>query len=70
MPAATITFRAGQVTIFDRRRGPGWISMAVYRRFAGMEPRPLPEPVIATDLDALVPEDHPSRRFHAVVLNG
>jgi hypothetical protein len=48
----------------------GAIMMAVYRRFAGMEPRPLPEPVIATDLDALVPEDHPSRRAHAVVLNG
>jgi hypothetical protein len=48
----------------------GAIMMAVYRRFAGMEPRPLPEPVIATDLEALVPEDHPSRRVHAVVLNG
>ena len=48
----------------------GAIMMAVYRRFAGMEPQPLPEPVIATDLEALVPEDHPSRRVHAVVLNG
>jgi hypothetical protein len=44
--------------------------MAVYRRFAGLEPRPLPEPVLATDRDALVPEHHPSRRTHVVVLNG
>jgi hypothetical protein len=48
----------------------GAIMMAVYRRFAGLEPRSLPEPVLAADRKALVPEDHPSRRSHAVVLNG
>ena len=48
----------------------GAIMMAVYRRFAGLEPRPLPEPVLATEIEALVPEDHPARRSHAVVLNG
>jgi hypothetical protein len=48
----------------------GAIMMAVYRRFAGLEPRPLPEPVLATDRDALVPEHHPARRTHVVVLNG
>jgi hypothetical protein len=50
--------------------GLGAIMMAVYRRFAGIEPRPLPEPVLATDLEALVPEDHPARRSRVVVLNG
>lgn len=48
----------------------GALMMAVYRRFAGLEPRPLPEPVLATEIEALVPEDHPARRSHAVVLNG
>jgi hypothetical protein len=49
---------------------PAAIMMAVYRRLAGLEPRSLPEPVLATDIETLVPEDHPSRRTHAVVLNG
>ena len=48
----------------------GAIMMAVYRRFAGLEPRSLPEPVLARELEALVPEDHPARHQHAVVLNG
>jgi hypothetical protein len=48
----------------------GAIMMAVYRRFAGLEPRALPEPVLATEVETLVPEDHPSRRAHAVVING
>ena len=48
----------------------GAIMMAVYRRFAGIEPRSLPEPVLAREVEALVPEDHPSRRSHVVVLNG
>lgn len=48
----------------------GAIMMAVYRRFAGLEPRALPEAVLATDVETLVPEDHPARRAHAVILNG
>ena len=48
----------------------GAIMMTVYRRFAGLEPRPLPEPVLAREIEALVPEDHPSRNSRAVVLNG
>jgi hypothetical protein len=48
----------------------GAIMMAVYRRFAGLEPRALPEPVLATEIEALVAEDHPSRHTHAVLLNG
>jgi hypothetical protein len=49
---------------------PAAIMMAVYRRFAGLEPRALPEPVLAADIETLVPEDHPSRRTHTVVFNG
>ena len=48
----------------------GAIMMAVYRRFAGLEPRSLPEAVLATEIETLVPADHPSRHAHAVVLNG
>jgi hypothetical protein len=42
---------------------------ALYRRFAGLEPLPLPEAVIATDPDALVGADHPARRQHGVILS-
>ena len=48
----------------------GAVMMAVYRRFAGLEPRSLPEAILATDVEALVSEHHPARRAHAVVLNG
>ena len=43
---------------------------AVYRRFAGLEPLPLPEEVLARDPRTLVPADHASRRTHAVIMNG
>jgi hypothetical protein len=49
---------------------PAAVMMAVYRRFAGLEPRALPEIILATEVETLVPEDHPSRRAHAVVFNG
>jgi len=42
---------------------------ALYRRFAGLEPVPLPEAVIATDPNALVGADHPARRQHRVILS-
>lgn len=42
----------------------------IYRRFAGIEPLALPEDVLADDPAALVPEDHPTRKSHAVVFNG
>jgi len=45
----------------------GAIMGALYRRFAGLEPVPLPEPVIVTDENTLVPADHPSRREHGVI---
>lgn len=48
----------------------GAIMGAVYRRFAGIEPLPLPEAVLVGDIGDLVPEDHPSRRGHKVILNG
>jgi hypothetical protein len=45
----------------------GAIMGALYRRFAGLEPVPLPEPVIVTDVNTLVPADHSSRQGHGVV---
>ena len=45
----------------------GAIMGALYRRFAGIEPVPLPEPVIVTDENTLVPADHPSRQGHSVM---
>ncbi|WP_244521506.1 hypothetical protein [Bradyrhizobium sp. DOA9] len=47
----------------------GAVMGALYRRFAGLEPMPLPEVVIATDPSALVGADHPSRHQHGVILN-
>jgi len=47
----------------------GAIMGALYRRFAGLEPVPLPEAVIATDEHALVGADHPSRRQHDVIMS-
>ena len=47
----------------------GAIMGALYRRFAGIEPVPLPEVVIATDAQALVGADHPARRQHGVILS-
>jgi hypothetical protein len=46
----------------------GAVMGALYRRFAGLEPAPLPEAVIATDPNALVGADHPARREHRVIL--
>jgi len=48
----------------------GAVMGAVYRRFAGLEPLPLPEAVLATDPRALVAADHPARRTRAVIMNG
>ena len=48
----------------------GGLMGAAYRRFAGLEPLPLPEAVLANDVNALVPADHPSRRGHTVITNG
>jgi hypothetical protein len=47
----------------------GAIMGALYRRFAGLEPVPLPEAVIATDPNALVGADDPSRHRHRVILS-
>ena len=46
----------------------GAIMGALYRSFAGLEPVPLPEAVIATDPNALVSADDPARRQHRVIL--
>ncbi|WP_298243900.1 hypothetical protein [uncultured Bradyrhizobium sp.] len=47
----------------------GAVMGAIYRRFAGLEPMPLPEAVIATDPNTLVDADHPSRHQHGVILS-
>jgi vacuolar-type H+-ATPase subunit I/STV1 len=47
----------------------GSIMGALYRRFAGLEPVPLPEAVIATDPNSLVGADHPARQQHRVILS-
>ncbi|CCD92415.1 membrane hypothetical protein [Bradyrhizobium sp. ORS 375] len=47
----------------------GGIMGALYRRFAGLEPVPLPEAVIASDVQALVAADHPSRQRHGVIIS-
>jgi hypothetical protein len=47
----------------------GAIMGALYRRFAGLEPVPLPEAVVATDPNALVGADDPARRQHRVILS-
>lgn len=39
----------------------------LYRRFAGLEPVPLPEPVIVTDENTLAPAEHSSRQGHGVI---
>lgn len=46
----------------------GAIMGGAYRRFAGLEPLPLPEVVLAADRARLVAADHPSRKGHRVVL--
>lgn len=48
----------------------GAIMGALYRRFAGLEPVPLPEPVIVVDEESLVDADDHTRRSHSILLNG
>ncbi|WP_245284107.1 hypothetical protein [Bradyrhizobium sp. Cp5.3] len=47
----------------------GAVMGALYGRFAGIEPLPLPEVVIATDPKTLVGADNPSRHQHGVILS-
>jgi hypothetical protein len=42
--------------------------MSVYRRLAGLEPKPLPEHVVVTRPETLVPGSHPARQGHRVLL--
>lgn len=46
---------------------PTAISLALYRRFAGLEPMPVAEDVIVTDPTALVGKDHARRRYGRVI---
>lgn len=65
-----VTLLNGVVFIMMLGAAVGAIMGAIYRRFAGIEPLALPEDVLAEDLSALVPEDHPSRKSHVVIYNG
>jgi hypothetical protein len=47
----------------------GAVMGALYRRLAGLEALPLPEPLIVDDERALVAADHHTRRGHAVIMN-
>ena len=44
--------------------------MSVYRRLAGLEPKPLPEHVVVSRPETLVPAAHPARQGHRVLLQG
>jgi hypothetical protein len=46
---------------------PTAVSMAIYRRWAGLEPESLPPDVHVSDERALVGADHPARRYHKVI---
>jgi hypothetical protein len=48
----------------------GALMGGVYRRFAGLEPLPLPEAVLATDRVTLVGEHDPARKTRAVIMDG
>ena len=65
-----VTLLNGVLFIMLLGAAVGAIMGAIYRRFAGIEPLALPEDVLAEDLSALVPEDHPSRKSHVVIYNG
>jgi hypothetical protein len=65
-----VTLLNGIVFIMLLGAAGGAIMGAIYRRFAGIQPLALPEDVLAEDLSALVPEDHPSRKSHVVIYNG
>lgn len=69
LPACMLLAMVGAALLFPMAVITGAIMGATYRRFAGIEPLPLPEDVLATDPRTLVAED-PSRRTHAVVING
>jgi hypothetical protein len=63
-PFTALPFLAIPSMIFGALMG------ALYRRFAGIEPVPLPEPVLVSDVEALVPEDDVTRCGHSIVLDG
>ncbi|MBN9060978.1 MAG: hypothetical protein BGP06_17045 [Rhizobiales bacterium 65-9] len=55
----------GAFGIYAPVAGP--VAMGLYRRFAGLEPKPLPEAIIVNRPETLVPADHPHRRRHMVI---
>jgi hypothetical protein len=60
-PFTSLTFFIGLAILYGALMG------GLYRRFAGLEPEPLPEAVIVADYTTLVPADHPSRQEYRVI---
>lgn len=64
------TIYVSAIILFPAATITGALTGAVYRRFAGIEPLPLPEAVLATDPAHLVGKNHPARHRHIVITNG
>lgn len=64
IPVSSIMFLVAPALVY------GAIMGALYRRFAVIEPMPLPEPVLVTEENTLVSADHSSRKGHTVVFTG
>lgn len=69
-PAFMLTALVAAPLAFPFMMIVGAVMGGVYRRFAGIEPLPLPEDVLATDPAHLVAADHPARRTRTVVIGG
>lgn len=61
MPITSVVYLMMPVFVYGALMG------ALYRRFAGIEPVPLPEAVLAVDENALVGANHASRQQHSVI---
>lgn len=70
IPACIMFALLSAALLFPLAAFAGALMGATYRRFAGVEPLALPEPVLARDPRTLVGADHPSRRTRSVILNG
>lgn len=65
--ACTLLGRLQPLLLFSLAALMGAIMGASYRKIAGLEPLPLPDPVQVRDPATLVAADHPTRRMYAVV---
>jgi hypothetical protein len=65
--ACTLLGRLQPLLLFSLAALTGAIMGASYRKIAGLEPSPLPDPVQVRDPATLVAADQPARRMYAVV---